>query len=179
MPTTKEQIELEQNAAGRMVPAVVNGKSKTPYLGIGKYQPIGRKAAPPVRSSKDYPENGDKRVPDLETALRKCGLRDGIIISNHHHLRDGDRVALMALQAAAKLGVKDLTWFPSASFPSQKAAIELMESGIIQHIEGSMNGTLGDYCTHGKVQSMATFRSHGGRWPANHEGEIRVAVEGL
>ncbi len=37
MPTTKEQIELEQNAAGRMVPAVVNGKPQVPYLGVGKY----------------------------------------------------------------------------------------------------------------------------------------------
>ncbi len=61
------------------------------FLGVGKYQPRGRKAAPPIRSNKDYPDNGDKRVPDLETALRKCGLRDGMVISNHHHLRDGDR----------------------------------------------------------------------------------------
>ena len=91
-----------------------------PFLGVGKYQPRGRKAAPPICSSKDYPENGDKRVADLETALRNCGLRDGMVISNHHHLRDGDRVALMALEAAAKIGVKDLMWFPSASFPSQK-----------------------------------------------------------
>ena len=88
-----ERVELVQNAAGRMVPAMVNGKPQIPYLGVAKYQPRGRKAAPPVRSSKDYPDNGDKRVPDLETALRKCGLRDGMVISNHHHLRDGDRVA--------------------------------------------------------------------------------------
>ena len=40
------------------------------------------------------PANGDKRVPDLETALRLCGLRDGMTISSHHHLRNGDRVAL-------------------------------------------------------------------------------------
>ena len=51
-----------QNAAGRMVPAMVNGKPQIPYLGVAKYQPRGRKAAPPVRSSKDYPDNGDKRV---------------------------------------------------------------------------------------------------------------------
>ena len=68
-----DQVELVQNAAGRMVPAMVNGKPAIPYLGVGKYQPRGRKAAPPVRSSKDYPEGGDKRVADLETALRKCG----------------------------------------------------------------------------------------------------------
>ncbi|PYX08365.1 MAG: citrate lyase subunit alpha [Acidobacteria bacterium] len=159
-----------------MVPAMVNGKPQIPYLGVGKYQARGRKAAPPLRSSKDYPENGDKRVPDLETALRKCGLRDGMVISNHHHLRDGDRVALMALQAAAKLGVKDLTWFPSASFPSQKAAIELMQSGVIHRIEGSMNGPLGDYCTQGKMRGMGVLRSHGGRWQAIQDGEVHVDV---
>ena len=92
---------------------------------------------------------------DLETALRKCGLRDGMVISNHHHLRDGDKVALMALEAAARIGVKDLMWFPSASFPSQKSAIELMEKGVIHHIEGSMNGPLGDYCTQGRCAAWA------------------------
>jgi citrate lyase subunit alpha / citrate CoA-transferase len=171
-----EQTELVQNAAGRTVPAVVNGKPQTPYLGIGQYRPDGRKAAPPVRSSKDYPENGDKRVADLETALRKCGLRDGMVISNHHHLRDGDSVALMALQAAARLGVKELMWFPSASFPSQKAAIELLESGVIHHIEGSMNGPLGDYCTQGKMRGMGVLRSHGGRWQAIQDGEVHIDV---
>ena len=115
-----------------------------------------------MRSSKDYPDNGDKRVADLETALRKCGLRDGMVLSNHHHLRDGDRVALMMLETAARMGVKNLMWFPSASFPSQKAAIELMQSGVIHHIEGSMNGPLGDYCTQGKMRGMGVLRSHGG-----------------
>src|SRR6476661_2948360 len=171
-----ERVELAQNAAGRMVPAMVNGKPQIPYLGVGKYQPRARKAAPLVRSSKDYPENGNKRVPDLETALRKCGLRDGMAISNHHHLRDGDRVALMALQAADKLGVKDITWFPSESFPSQKAAIELMQSGVIHHIEGSMNGPLGDYCTQGKMRGMGVLRSHGGRWQAIQDGEVHIDV---
>src|ERR1051325_11941165 len=98
-------------------------------MGVAKDAPVGTKPEPPIRSAADYPSNGDKRVSDLETALRKCGLRDGMVMSSHHHLRDGDRVALMALEAAAKIGVKDLTWFPSASFPSQKGAIELMEAG--------------------------------------------------
>ena len=159
-----ERIELAQNAAGRSVPTMVNGRPQIPFLGVGQYQPRGRKTAPPICSSKDYPENGDKRVDNLETALRNCGLRNGMVISNHHHLRDGDRVALMALEAAAKIGVKDLMWFPSASFPSQKAAIDLMQSGVIHHIEGSMNGPLGDYCTQGKMRGMGVLRSHGGRW---------------
>src|SRR5262250_1007501 len=166
-----ERVELAHNAAGRAVPSMVNNKPQIPYLGIGKYQPRVRKQAPPVRSSKDYPENGDKRLPDLEAALRKCGLRDGMVVSNHHHLRDGDKIALMMLEAAARIGVKDLLWFPSASFPSQKGAIELMEKGTIHHIEGSMNGPLGDYCTQGKMRGMGVLRSHGGRWQA-----IRLAM---
>src|SRR5271165_6675127 len=171
-----EKTELVLNAAGRKVPEMVNGRPHVPYMGVGKYQPRGNKAAPPIRTAADYPESGDKRVADLETALRQCGLRDGMVISSHHHLRDGDRVALMALEAAARIGVKDLMWFPSASFPSQKGAIELMEKGVIHHIEGSMNGPLGDYCTQGKMRGMGVLRSHGGRYQAIQDGEVHIDI---
>ncbi len=171
-----QKVELALNAAGRMVPAMVNGRPQIPYIGVAKYQPRGRKAAPPLRTAANYPEDGNKLLPDLETALRKCGLRDGMVISSHHHLRDGDKVALMALETASRLGVKDLMWFPSASFPSQKGAIELMEAGVIHHIEGSMNGPLGDYCTQGKMRGMGVLRSHGGRWQAIQDGEVHIDV---
>ncbi len=171
-----EKKELALNAAGRLVPEMANGRLQVPYLGVGKYRPRGSKAAPPIRSASDYPENGDKRVADLETALRKCGLRDGMVVSSHHHLRDGDRVALLTLEAAARIGVKDLMWFPSASFPSQQAAIEWMASGVIDHIEGSMNGLLGDYCTQGRMRGLGVLRSHGGRWQAIQDGEVHIDI---
>src|SRR6201993_966381 len=171
-----EKAELVANAAGRDVPETVNGRPQVPYMGVGKSRPTGRKASPLIRSASDYTADGHKRVPDLETALRKCGLRDGMVISSHHHLRDGDRVALMALETAARMGIKDLTWFPSASFPSQKNAIELMQSGVIDHIEGSMNGPLGDYCTQGKMRGMGVLRSHGGRWQAIQDGEVHIDI---
>ena len=170
------RVELAQNAVKRSVPTMVNGRPQIPFLGVGKYQPRGRKAGPAISSNKDYPDNGDKRVADLETALRMCGIRNGMVISNHHHLRDGDKVALMALEAAAKIGVKDLMWFPSASFPSQQSAIELMEKGVIHHIEGSMNGPLGDYCTQGKMRGMGVLRSHGGRYQAIQDGEVHIDI---
>ena len=173
---TETAIELAKNAAGRMVPTCVNGSDQTPYLGVGEYQPTGRKAAPLIRSNKDYPEDGDKRVPDLETALRLCGLRDGMVISSHHHLRDGDAMALETLRTAARVGVRDLIWFPSASFPSQKPVIDLMEAGVVHHIEGSMNGPLGDYCSQGKMRGMGILRSHGGRWQAIQDGEVHIDI---
>ncbi len=176
MSTTVTKSELVRNALGRLVPAVVNGKEQLPYSGLRTHIPLGRRAAPPVRSALDYPQTGDKRVPDLETALRQCGLRDGMVISSHHHLRNGDFMAVKALETAARMGVKDLMWFPSASFPSQASVIDLMEAGVVHHIEGSMNGPLGDYCSRGKMRGLGVLRSHGGRWQAIQDGEVHIDI---
>ncbi|MGH9524377.1 MAG: citrate lyase subunit alpha [Terriglobales bacterium] len=176
MSTTTTKVELERNAAGRMVPTYVNGREQRPYAGVNEVPPQGHKAAPPVRSAAQYPMNGDKRVADLATALQKCGLRDGMTISSHHHLRDGDRVALTALQTAASMGVKDLMWYPSASFPAHAPVIDLMESGAVHHIEGSMNGPLGDYCSRGNMRGTGVLRSHGGRWQAIQDGEVHIDI---
>src|SRR5215467_1243735 len=171
-----QQAELVTNAAGRLVPTTVNGRTQHPYEGLKGRRPAGSKRAPPIRACADYPANGDKRVADLATALERCGFGDSMVISSHHHLRDGDRVAVMALETAARLGMRELMWFPSASFPSQASVIELMESGVVHHIEGSMNGPLGDYCTQGKMRGMGVLRSHGGRWQAVQDGEVRIDV---
>jgi len=168
--------KLVENAVGRRVPTEVNGREQSPFAGVGASLPTGHRAAPPIRSCASYPDDGDKRVPDLKTALERCGLKDGMTISSHHHLRNGDQVALQALQAAAELGVKDLMWFPSASFPCQASVIDLMEAGIVHHIEGSMNGPLGDYCSYGKMRGLGVLRSHGGRWQAIQDGEVHIDV---
>ena len=57
-----DKIELVKNAAGRMVPTMVNGQPQTPFQGVGKFRPTGRKAAPPVRTCADYPADGNKVV---------------------------------------------------------------------------------------------------------------------
>ena len=72
MPETG--IPLTKNAAGRRVPESVNGRPQTPYQGVGCYRPEARKAAPPIRSCTDYPDDGDKRLPDLTAALEACGV---------------------------------------------------------------------------------------------------------
>ena len=72
------KADLVANAVGRIVPEKVNGRTQVPYMGVGRYRPHGGKASPAVSTAADYPENGDKRVADLESALRKCGLRDWV-----------------------------------------------------------------------------------------------------
>jgi citrate lyase subunit alpha/citrate CoA-transferase len=172
----KTTTSMARNAAGRMVPTFVNGREQTPFAGVDGYRTKGCKAAPPVRSNIDYPPSGDKRVSDLATALQLCGLRDGMTISSHHHLRNGDRVGLVALQTAASLGAKDLMWFPSACFPCHTPAIDLMEAGVVHRIEGSLNGPLGDYCSKGKMRGFGVLRSHGGRWQAIQDGEVHIDI---
>lgn len=170
------KVELKKNAAGRLVPAVVNGRKQVPYRGVDEYVAKGRKAAPPIASAASYPGDGDKRVKSLAEALETCGLSDGMTLSTHHHFRNGDLVGNLLFDTAAKMGKKDLMWFPSASFPCHEPIIQHMERGVVHHIEGSMNGPLGDYCTDGKMRGLGVLRSHGGRWQAIQDGEVPIDI---
>jgi len=115
-------------------------------------------------------------VKDLKTALKAAGLKDGMTISSHHHLRNGDFVANMVFDAVSELGVKDTMWFPSASFPIHAHNIQHLDSGVIHHIEGSMNGPLGEYCSNGKMRGLGVLRSHGGRYQAIQDGEVHIDI---
>ncbi len=169
-------MKMERNKAGRLVPTTVNGKESTPYMGVGAYRPSGHKAAPKIVSCADYPADGNKVAGSIAEALKMVGLSDGMVISSHHHLRNGDLVANLTFDAAAQLGVKDLMWFPSASFPVHANQLQYLDSGLIHHIEGSMNGPLGAYCSKGKMRGLGVLRSHGGRWQAIQDGEVHIDV---
>jgi len=168
--------QLVKNAAGRLVPTEVNEKPAVPYQGVGKYRQTGRKAAPPIATCADYPPDGNKVLPDLKPALIKAGIKDRMTISTHHHFRNGDLVANQIFDAAAEIGVKDLMWFPSASFPCHEPIIKHLDNGVVHHIEGSMNGPLGDYCSSGKMRGLGVLRSHGGRYQAVQDGEVHIDI---
>ncbi|MBD3161954.1 MAG: citrate lyase subunit alpha [Candidatus Eisenbacteria bacterium] len=167
---------LERNAAGRQVPVRVNGEPAIPFAGVGKHKPSGRRAAPPLATAADHPADGNKLVPTLKAALKKVGLKNGMTVTTHHHFRNGDLVANRLFDAAAELGVKNLRWAPSASFPCHAPIIRHLDAGVVHHIEGSMNGPLGDYTSEGKMRGMAVLRSHGGRYQAIQDGELHVDV---
>jgi citrate lyase subunit alpha/citrate CoA-transferase len=164
------------NKAKRRVPREVNGLETIPFQGVDGYQPTGKKAAPRIASCTNYPKDGDKLVPSLKQALQRAGISDGMTISTHHHLRNGDMVANAIFDAAAELGVKDLRWFPSASFPCHAHLIKYLDDGVIHHIEGSMNGPLGEYCSMGKMRGLGVLRSHGGRYQAVQDGEVHIDI---
>jgi len=172
----KKYDKVVKNAAGRMVPTFVNGEEHIPFKGVGKYRPSGRKYAPHIASCADYPDDGDKTIPNLKEALIKAGLKDGMTISTHHHFRNGDLISNQIFDIAHELGIKNLRWFPSASFPCQKGLIKYLEDGTINRIEGSMNGPLGKFTSEGKMKGMSILRSHGGRYQAIQDGEVRIDI---
>jgi len=167
---------MTENAAGRLVPDEINGAKAIPFKGVGKHRPDGRKYGPPIPTCIDYPDDNNKVVGSLQEALEKCGLKDGMTISTHHHLRDGDLVSNKIFDIASSMGIKGLTWLPSASFPCNDPVIEYLEDGTIDHIEGSMNGPLGRFVSEGKMKGMAVLRSHGGRVQAIQDGEVKIDI---
>jgi citrate lyase subunit alpha/citrate CoA-transferase len=168
--------KLIKNAAGRYVPEKINGKPVIPFMGVGKYRPKGVRHSPRITSNIDYPADGNKQVSTLKKALIKAGLRDGMTISTHHHFREGDLVANMVFDCAHELGVKNLCWFPSASFSCHAYLLKYLDDGTISHIEGSMNGPLGRYCSEGKMSKTAVLRSHGGRYQAIQDGDVIIDI---
>jgi len=170
------QDKFVKNALGRLVPTEVNGKPQVPYMGVGKYRPTGRKYAPPLVSCADYPADGNKLVASLKDALIKAGLKDGMVISTHHHFRNGDLVGNQIFDIAAEMGIKNLTWVPSASFECHAPLVKYLEDGTIHHIEGSMNGSLGRFTSTKGMKGLGILRSHGGRYQSIQDGEVVIDI---
>ena len=169
-------MKLLKNAAGRLVPTEVNRQKQIPFKGVNKFKPSGNKAKPNINSCINYPEDGNKVVKNLKEALKKAGIKNGMTISTHHHLRNGDALTNYLFDIIHELGVKNIRWFPSASFQIHEHLIKYLEDGTIHHIEGSMNGPLGRFTSEGKMKGVGVLRSHGGRYQAVQDGEVHIDI---
>ncbi len=166
-------MKMVRNALGRMIPEEIDGKKLKPFMGAHEDHGGGRKAAPPIRAVVDY-EN--KMLASLDEAIEACEIRDGMTVSFHHHLRNGDHVVNMVVDKLAEKGLKNLTLAPSALFPIHEPLVQHVENGVISHIEGSMNGPVGRACSLGKMSKTCILRSHGGRYRAIQDGDLHVDV---
>lgn len=169
-------MKLIRNSANRLVPVIVNGREQIPFQGVGKFKPDGKIASPKISTCADFDSSGNKLVKNLKTALKKAGLKDGMTISTHHHLRNGDIVTNYLFDIINSMGIKNIRWFPSASFHCHEHLIKYLEDGTIHHIEGSMNGPLGRFTSEGKMKGIGVLRSHGGRYQAIQDGEVHIDI---
>ena len=81
----------------------------------------------------------------LEEAIRRSGLKDGMVISSHHAFRKGDKVLMQVVATLAKLGFSNLTLASSSLLNCHDPLIEHIKSGVITQIYTSgLRGRLGE-----------------------------------
>ena len=167
-------LRTERNLRGREVPAYLNGEELIPYAGhLGIKPLIDREIGRRTR----WRRPGDsKLLGSIDEAIERTGLSDGMTVSFHHHLRNGDGVLNMVLDRIRKKGIKDITIFPTATFPVHEPVIDAIKDGTVTGIEGSMNGPLGRFVSKGNLEKVAVLRSHSGRARAIHQGEVKIDV---
>ena len=169
------KITWTTNALGRKVPSEIDGRPFKPYKGAFADQGGGRLHAPPVPLTTSAGRI-DKVAPNWDALLDRLPLHNGMTVSFHHHLRNGDFVVNEVMQRLAARGLRDLVVAPSALFPIHDSLVELIKSGVISHIEGSMNGQVGVACSKGLMGKTAILRSHGGRYRAVQDGDLKIDV---
>jgi citrate lyase subunit alpha/citrate CoA-transferase len=118
-----------------------------------------------------------KLLNNIKDAIIKCGLKDGMTISFHHHFREGDYILNMVVDTIASLGIKNLTLASSSLSNVHKAIIKHIKSGVISKITTSgLRGELGEEISNGLMNEPVIIRSHGGRARAIESGDIKIDI---
>lgn len=118
-----------------------------------------------------------KLISSVREAIEKTGLRDGMTISFHHHMRNGDFVLNMVLEQAAEMGIKDLTVNASSIFDIHEPIIEHIKNGVVTGLECNyMGGKVGKAISQGILGKPVIFRSHGGRAGDMENGSSKIDI---
>lgn len=118
-----------------------------------------------------------KLISSVREAIEKTGLRNGMTISFHHHMRNGDFVLNMVLEQAAEMGIKDLTVNASSIFDIHEPIIEHIKNGVVTGLECNyMGGKVGKAISQGILGKPVIFRSHGGRAGDMENGSSKIDI---
>ena len=105
-----------------------------------------------------------KVASSLREAIERAGLKDGMTVSFHHHLRNGDYVLNMVMQEIAGMGIGDLTVNASSLFDVHLPLLDHVQSGVVSTIQTDyMAAGLGRAISRGAMANPVQFRTHGGR----------------
>ena len=121
--------------------------------------------------------NQNKLVASLSELFDILKIHDGMTLSFHHHLRNGDAVFNMVLDEIRRRGLKDMILAPSSIFPNNDRLAELIENGNVTKIYTNyLNGKTADVITAGKMKDLLIMNTHGGRARSIATGEIVIDV---
>lgn len=118
-----------------------------------------------------------KLLKTLKEAVREAGLKDGMTISFHHHLRNGDYVLNMVLEIVRELGIKDLNINASSIFDIHAPLIKCIQDHVVTGLETNYIGeVVGRAITEGIMEKPVIFHTHGGRPAAIERGEDHIDI---
>ena len=105
-----------------------------------------------------------KLVKSIREAIQLAGLKDGMSVSFHHHLRNGDYTLNLVMHEIAALGIKELTLNASSLFDTHAELEEHIENRVVKKINTNyMSSGLGRRISEGLMEECVSFRTHGGR----------------
>lgn len=164
---------MARNSLGREIPDRWRSKRLVPYGDPYSVRPEGERATRRLRRANP----GDRKlVATLQEAIERAGPRDGMTISTHHHLRNGDDVLNHVVRVLENLGVRDVTIASSSVHPVHAELIEAIRNGTITRLECGVNGLIGELASRGELDCPITVRSHGGRARSIATGEVPIDV---
>lgn len=169
-------MEYFVNAVGRKLPQYIEGYGEVkPYKGAFSHKISGSKHSPKIYSNKPQDE---KLVSNIREAIEKSGLKDGMTISFHHHLRNGDYVLNLVLNEISAMGIKDITIFTSSLTDVHEPVIEHIKNGVVTGIcTSGIRGKLGKEISENNILGKpVVFRTHGGRARAIESGDVKIDV---
>ena len=106
----------------------------------------------------------NKIVASIRDAIISAGLKDGMTISFHHHMRNGDYVLNMVMDEIAAMGFKDLTLNATALFDIHLPLIDHIKNGVVTTLMTNyMSAGLGKQICAGVMENPVQFRTHGTR----------------
>ena len=106
----------------------------------------------------------NKLVNSIREAIVLSGLKDGMTVSFHHHLRNGDYVLNMVMEEISNLGIKDLTVNASSLFDVHTPLITHIENNVVTGVGADyISANLGRAFSKGILARPIEFRTHGGR----------------
>ena len=118
-----------------------------------------------------------KIIKSIPEAIKATGLKSGMTISFHHHLRNGDYLMNMVLDECAKQKIKNLRLCASAVFECHEPLIKHMKNGVVTRLECSyMSKTVGKAITSGILKEPVVFRTHGSRPGDIARGKTKIDV---
>jgi len=142
----------------------------------GAFDHLGAVTKASVRVSSAVPGRS-KVLPDIRAAIGACALKDGDVISFHHHLRNGDHVLNSVLDEIARLGLRDITVAASSLFPVHAPLAGHMARGTITGLYTAyMAGPVAHAVSRGALARPAVMHTHGGRARSIESGELHIDV---